>query len=153
MKNLSNKRTNSSSNTKSRGRPPKSEAQKKRESAAASSKRQLAALILFGVSLILGVLTFLEGENFWAILHKGFFGLFGVSAYLVAPLSLLISIFLAFEQQVGSIKNKIIQALLLVFLVSGALHIFFGIEPAGAHFFSKLLNLFELVHQQLGLIM
>ncbi len=148
MKNLSTRRTNKKSTTKSttkrRGRPPKSEALKKRESAAASSKRQLAALILFGVSLILGVLTFLEGENFWAILHKGFFGLFGVSAYLIAPLSLLISIFLAFEQQVGSIKNKIIQALLLVFLVSGALHIFFSIEPAGDHFFAKLLNLFEL---------
>lgn len=138
------KKSTSGSTAKRRGRPPKSEAQKKRESAAATSKRQLAALILFGVSLILGVLTFLEGENFWALLHKGFFGLFGVSAYLIAPLCLLISIFLAFEQQVGSIKNKIIQALLLVFLVSGALHIFFGIEPSGEHFFAKLLNLFEL---------
>ena len=147
---MSTKRTSKKSTTKRRGRPPKSETVKRRESAQASSKRQLAALILFGVSLILGVLTFLEGENFWAILHKGFFGLFGVSAYLIAPLCLLISLFLAFEERVGSIKNKIIQALLLVLLVSGALHIFFAVEPEGDHFFSKLINLFELGVQRKG---
>ena len=115
-----------------------------------NSQRQLWALILFGASLILGVLTFLEGENFWAILHKGFFGIFGVSAYLVAPLSLAISILLAFEQNFVNIKSKIFQALTLVLLSSGAFHIFFGIMPEGENFFSKLLNLFTLGTERHG---
>lgn len=141
------RKTTNSTGTKRRGRPPKKAAENK---APQNSKRQLWALILFGASLILGVLTFLEGENAWAILHKGFFGLFGISTYLVAPLCLLISILFAFEQSVGSIKNKIIQGLSLIFLLSGAFHIFFNITPEGDGFFSKLLNLFELGVERRG---
>lgn len=148
---MSTKRTTSNKKTTGkRGRPRKSETVKARETAAMTSRRQLSALILFGSSLILGVLTFLEGENFWAILHKGFFGLFGIAAYLVAPLALLISIFLAFEKYIGSIRAKIIQAISLIFLLSGAFHIFFGIQPAGSNFFSQLINLFELGTQRQG---
>lgn len=141
------RKTTNSTGTKRRGRPPKKAAETKTPQ---NSKRQLWALILFGASLILGVLTFLEGENAWAILHKGFFGLFGISTYLVAPLCLLISILFAFEQSVGSIKNKIIQGLLLIFFLSGAFHIFFNITPEGDGFFSKLLNLFELGVERRG---
>lgn len=133
---------------KRRGRPPKKAAPQK---TVQSSRRQLWALILFGASLILGVLTFLEGENFWAILHKAFFGLFGISAYLVAPLALLISVLLAFDKNtIGSIKSKLFQGLTLIFLISGALHIFFKIEPIGSNFFSKLVNLFELGVERRG---
>ncbi len=133
-----------------RGRPPKKDTAAKRETVMQSSRRQLWALILFGAALILGVLTFLEGENIWLILHRGFFGLFGIAAYLVAPLALLISLLLAFEQSVGSIRSKITQALTLVFLMSGAFHIFFGIEPEGSNFFSRLINLFELGMERHG---
>ncbi len=133
-----------------RGRPPKAQTEAKRQSAMQSSRRQLWALVLFGASLILGVLTFLEGENFWSVLHRGFFGLFGIAAYLVAPLALLISVLLAFEQSVGSIKSKIIQALTLVLLMSGAFHIFFSVQPEGSNFFSRLINLFELGMERRG---
>ncbi len=142
--------TKKSTTTKKRGRPTKAQTEQRRLESARSSNRQLWALILFGASLILGVLTFLEGENFWAILHKSFFGLFGIAAYLVAPLSFIISILLAFEQTVGSIKSKIIQALTLVFLSSGAFHIFFKIQPEGSNFFSQLINLFELGIERRG---
>ncbi len=145
VKNLANQRKNSSSSApKKRGRPPKSSTVQSERATVSNSKRQLWSIILFGISLILGVLTFLEGENLWAILHRGFFGLFGIATYLVAPLSLLIAILLAFEKQISSIKSKIIQALSLVFLLSGAFHIFFNIKPQGENFFVQLVNLFEL---------
>jgi len=146
---LANQRkTKTNTAPKRRGRPPKkAEPQKTVQ----SSRRQLWALILFGASLILGVLTFLEGENFWAILHKVFFGIFGISAYLVAPLALLISVLLAFDKNtIGSIKSKLFQGLTFIFLISGALHIFFKIEPYGSSFFSKLANLFELGVERRG---
>ncbi|MEE1279689.1 MAG: hypothetical protein UHH95_02520, partial [Oscillospiraceae bacterium] len=133
-----------------RGRPTKAQAEAKRQSAIQSSRRQLWALVLFGASLILGVLTFLEGENFWSVLHRGFFGLFGIAAYLVAPLALLISVLLAFEQYIGSVKTKIFQALTLVMLMSGAFHIFFSVQPEGSNFFSRLINLFELGMERRG---
>ena len=151
MKNLSTRRTTSKksttrtkSSTAKRGRPARE------SSAKQNSRRQLWALILFGASLILGFLTFLEGENFWSILHKGFFGLFGIAAYLVAPLALAISVLLAFEQSVVSVKSKIVQALTLVTLASGAFHIFFGVVPEGSNFFVKLINLFELGVERRG---
>ena len=130
---------------KKRGRPSKTQ-----ENTVSNSKRQLWALGMFGAALILGVLTFLEGENLWSILHKGFFGLFGISAYLVAPLTLIISIMLGFDQSAVNIKSKIIQGLTLVFLLSGAFHIFFNIEPEGAGFFSRLINLFTLGVEKKG---
>ncbi len=151
MKNLSTRRTTSKKSSTRRKSSTSKKSEARRESAAKqNSRRQLWALILFGASLILGVLTFLEGENFWAILHKGFFGLFGLAAYLVAPLALAISIMLAFEQTFVSIKSKIVQALTLVTLTSGAFHIFFGIVPEGSNFFVKLINLFELGVERRG---
>ena len=151
MKDLATRRktTKKSASTKAKT-TAKKRASKGESASRQNSQRQLWALILFGASLILGVLTFLEGENFWAILHKGFFGIFGVSAYLVAPLSLAISILLAFEQNFVNIKSKIFQALTLVLLTSGAFHIFFGIMPEGDGFFSKLLNLFTLGVERQG---
>lgn len=131
---------------KKRGRPSK----KQEETTVSNSKRQLWAIGMFGAALILGVLTFLEGENLWALLHKGFFGLFGISAYLVAPLTLIISIMLGFDQSKINIKSKIIQGLTLLFLISGAFHIFFGIEPEGSNFFARLLNLFTLGVEKTG---
>lgn len=142
-----NKKTQS---TTSRKKNSTKKSQARETASRQNTRRQLWALILFGASLILGVLTFLEGENFWAFLHKGFFGLFGIAAYLVAPLALIISILLAFEQSFVSIKGKIIQALTLVLLSSGAFHIFFGIVPEGSNFFSRLINLFELGVQRRG---
>lgn len=142
---MATRRTASKNKTSAkRGRPTKAQAEAKREAALKNSRRQLWALVLFGASLILGVLTFLEGEKFWAVLHRGFFGLFGIAAYLVAPLLLLISVLLAFEQYIGSVKTKIFQALTLVMLLSGAFHIFFSVQPEGSNFFSQLINLFEL---------
>ena len=138
------RKTTKKTATRGKASTAKKSVAKNESQARQNSRRQLGALILFGASLILGVLTFLEGENFWAILHKAFFGIFGISAYLVAPLALLISILLAFEQSFVSIKSKIAQALILVFLSSGAFHIFFSITPEGSNFFSKLINLFEL---------
>ncbi|MBQ8338421.1 MAG: hypothetical protein IJY33_04685, partial [Oscillospiraceae bacterium] len=148
---MSTRRTTSKKSTTRRKSSTSKKAVARRESnAKQNSRRQLWALILFGASLILGFLTFLEGENFWSILHKGFFGLFGIAAYLVAPLVLAISILLAFEQSVVSVKSKIAQALTLVTLASGAFHIFFGIVPEGSNFFVKLINLFELGVERRG---
>ena len=147
---MSTRRTKTKKSSSAKASTAKKRTTKKETSAKQNSQRQLWALVLFGASLILGVLTFLEGENFWAILHKGFFGIFGVSAYIVAPLALIISILLAFEQSFVSIKSKIFQALSLVLLSSGAFHIFFGIVPEGSNFFSQLLNLFTLGVERRG---
>ncbi len=152
LSNTRKKTTKSTTTTgKRRGRPPKSAASSTRERPSVSeSRRQLWAIILFGVSLILGVLTFLEGENLWAFLHKVFFGLFGLATYLIAPLALLIAILLAFEKKIASIKSKIIQASTLVLLLSGAFHIFFDINPVGDNFFEKLTYLFEIAVERQG---
>lgn len=152
LSNTRKKTTKSTTQTgKRRGRPPKSAASTTRERPGVSeSRRQLWAIILFGVSLILGVLTFLEGENVWAFLHKVFFGLFGLATYLIAPLTLLIAILLAFEKKIASIKSKIIQASTLVMLMSGAFHIFFDVDPIGNNFFEKIAYLFEIAVERQG---
>jgi len=145
LSNTRKKNTKSNTSTgKRRGRPPKSTTVARERQHVSESRRQLWAIILFGVSLTLGVLTFLEGASVWAWLHKFFFGMFGIATYLVAPLFLLIAILLAFEKNISSIKSKVIQASMLTFLMSGAFHIFFNIVPEGEGFFSKLGNLFML---------
>ena len=156
MKNLSTRRTTSKkSKTKAKTNTRKGSTAKKTSASSERStlqntRRQLWSLIMFGAALILGVLTFLPGENIWLFLHKGYFGLFGITTYLVAPLVLVISILLAFEKTALNVTAKIVQALSIVFLTSGAFHIFFGVDPVGSNFFYKIINLFELGVQRKG---
>ena len=61
---------------------------KKSTEKVSSGQRQVMSVVLFGISLFLLAVVFIEGENFWAILHDFFFGIFGVLTYLF-PIFLL----------------------------------------------------------------
>ena len=116
MKILSTRRTTNkkTQSTTSRKKTSTKKSQARETASRQNTRRQLWALILFGASLILGVLTFLEGENFWAFLHKGFFGLFGIAAYLVAPLALIISILLGVRDTPLCPKYSVISEYIFV---------------------------------------
>ena len=129
----------SSSSKRPVGRPPKANTQKR---GTQNEHYQLWAVVLFGIALVLGILTFFEGENFWSFLHKMYFGIFGAASYLIAPLCLIISILLACEQSLQSVKSKVLEGATLLFLISGALHIFMNVEPQGENFFIRLADLY-----------
>lgn len=112
-----NARTN---NQKSNQKPgPRSRVARQRE-AEREAHRQVAAIILFAVSVLLLFLCFLPGQNVWEILRDVFFGLFGWPMYLVP----LLTMFLAVGCATGSLGRKLAASLPGFAIASATVHIF-----------------------------
>ncbi|MDO5601258.1 MAG: DNA translocase FtsK [Oscillospiraceae bacterium] len=81
------------------------------------------SILLFGVGLLLCALTYIEGQPFWNMLRDGLFGLFGYTVYLLAPLVLFIAVLVAMGKP---FKVRLLQLVILLFFISGAVLIFGG---------------------------
>lgn len=105
-------------------------------------KVQISAIILFGTSLLLGALVLVPGQNIWNILHNIILGIFGFTAYLLPLLLIYISIKVNIDENICSIKPKLIQAGLLLAVLSGFIQTTFIGEYPGENFFDSLINLY-----------
>jgi len=92
------------------------------------------AVVLFALGILLGALTFIEGDRLWRGIHNFLFGMFGVSAYFWAPLLIYIAIIAALDKPLSSIKAKIWQVALLIAVLGGAFTIFGPGLPGGLTF-------------------
>jgi len=98
---------------------------KTRETKAQSgAKKQMWAVVLFALGLLLGALTFVEGDKLWKALHQFLFGMFGWSVYFLAPLMIYIAVIAALDKPLSSIKAKVWQMGVLIVMISGAIQIF-----------------------------
>ncbi len=110
---------------------------------AGGSRRQLCAILLFAVGLLLFALTVVKGEHLWRVLHNFQFGLFGACAFFISPLILYLSILVAVDKSVSSLKAKLWQGGILLLLVSAALQVFAQGAVAGDTMFDKLSILYD----------
>ncbi len=94
----------------------------------AAAKKQLWAIILFGAGILLGAMTFIEGQVVWKWFHDVLFGLFGMGTFLVAPILIYIAILATLDRPGTRIGLKVLQAALVVTLFCGTMQIFFGIN-------------------------
>lgn len=85
---------------------------------------QLLALILFVVAVFLICIDFINGSSAWGVLRSVNFGTFGFTAYLWPILLIYTAVILTLDKLDSVKKHKIIEAAILIVLLSSAVHIF-----------------------------
>lgn len=128
-----------SSRTKSKSAAATERERKKRE---LHSRQQFWAIVVFAVAVFIMATTLVEGQNVWNWIHNFFLGMFGWSAYLIAPLLFYVSIMTALDKPIGLVGHKVWQSMLLICLLSGATQVFGSGIPNG-NLIEKFLSLFQ----------
>ncbi|WP_066453885.1 FtsK/SpoIIIE family DNA translocase [Anaerotruncus rubiinfantis] len=106
------------SSTRSRS---KSAATRKRNAAQQRARKQMRALVLFAVGILVGALTLIEGASVWQWLHNTLFGIFGCGAIAVAALLIYIAVL---DTQDKPVAARAWEGGLLVVFFCGAWQIF-----------------------------
>lgn len=130
-----------SKKTSSRGKSAAA-SEKERKNREAHSRQQFWAIVVFAVAVFIMATTLIEGQNVWNWIHNFFLGMFGWSAYLIAPLLFYISIMTTLDKPIGLVGHKVWQTMLLICLLSGATQVFGSGIPNG-NLIEKFLTLFQ----------
>ncbi len=107
---------------KSQSKPQKGENAKQPQDNTA--KRQLYAIVLFCVSLLLLCLVFIKGESLWGICRELMFGLFGFTSFIWPIILIYIAVMATLNKIDSKVGYKVAEAALLTVLISSAIHIF-----------------------------
>ncbi|HAN44905.1 MAG TPA: hypothetical protein DCP97_05875, partial [Ruminococcaceae bacterium] len=117
------KRTTGGRAGSSRGKSSATATAKKQRQESKAAK-QFWAIILFALGIFIGCVTAIEGASAWFFLHSMLRGIFGWSAYIIAPIFIYIAVMAALDKPIGIISNKVWQTLALIVLICGATQIF-----------------------------
>ena len=107
---------------KSQSKPQKGENAKQPQDNTA--KRQLYAIVLFCVSLLLLCLVFIKGESLWGFCRELMFGLFGFTSFIWPIILIYIAVMATLNKIDSKVGYKVAEAALLTVLISSAIHIF-----------------------------
>lgn len=107
------------------------------------ARKELLSIVLFASSILLFCMTLIKGQNVWLWFHNLLLGLFGWSAFLIAPLFLYIAIMAAKDKPWDIVVHKVWQSMVLVCLFSGATQIFGEGIPTVNGLFPKIGYLFS----------
>ncbi len=117
----------------------------------ATPKKQIVAVFLFTVSVLLFLAAIIKGEGGWFALHTAILGIFGCFGYSIPILLCAISVYLALDRLRGKVLIKIIEILLFVFLVGAFVHILL-IAPNSDSFASATVNAWNAGNRATGFI-
>lgn len=134
---------------------PKTTSTNKRGSAAAASaaakqqavkaehqRRQIGAVLLFAIALLLLAIVLIAGQNIWNGLHNFFLGLFGVGAYILPFLLGFIAIRISATPEL-SMRTRLLHGMILLALLCGSIQTVFVGNFDGTSFGNVLGNLYE----------
>lgn len=107
-----------------RGKRPSPAKSTKQNEEKAAANRQLAAIILFAVSVFFICLSFISGGGLWGVLRTLSFGLFGFSAFIWPLVLIYVAVMATLDKTDQKIGVKIFEAAMLIILLSAAIHIF-----------------------------
>lgn len=107
-----------------RGKRPSPTKSTKQNEEKAAANRQLAAIILFAVSVFFICLSFINGGGLWGVLRTLSFGLFGFSAFIWPLVLIYVAVMATLDKTDQKIGVKIFEAAMLIMLLSAAIHIF-----------------------------
>lgn len=105
--------------------------------------RRFWSYILFSLGILVILVTCIKGGGAWTKLYEINRGLFGVSAFLVGPELIYVSIMLARDKSHNAVITKILQGLVLMFLICGIVQIFGVGEVVGKNFWKKFVGLYH----------
>ena len=110
-------------------------AQKKRKTTANNSKKrkqankgivlnkQLVAIILFAFSILWFCLAVIDAGGIWGAFRTFLFGIFGFSTFIFPLILLVVAVLIAIDKDDTKVYSKIIQATLIITLISSIVHI------------------------------
>lgn len=107
------------------------------------AKKQMWAVVLFALGLLLAALTLVKGDKLWLSLHNFLFGLCGWSVFFLAPLLVYIAVSAAMDKPLSTIKTKLWQVVVLIIIISGAIQIFGTGLPDEGSFVDNVVSLYE----------
>lgn len=126
--NVVKKTDNKNSNTQKMSAKSKND---KKRKGWLEENRQKTAIILGGVSLLFLAATLIKGEHIWLGIHNFIFGMFGITAIAWPLMMLYVTVVIASDRSMISVKSNIIGASLFVLLLSGFVHLVSGAADAG----------------------
>ncbi|MDO4742531.1 MAG: DNA translocase FtsK 4TM domain-containing protein [bacterium] len=88
-----------------------------------AGRRQIAAIILFAVSLLLLCIALVKGERVWNSIHNFMFGLFGICFYAWPIVLGTVSVLCAMDRLYGSVSAKLIEASIIVCFIGSLIEI------------------------------
>ncbi len=107
------------------------------------AKKQMWAVVLFALGILIGALTLVQGDKLWKIFHNCLLGMFGWSVYFLSPLMIYIAVVAALDKPLSSIKAKLWQMGLLIILISGAIQIFGSGLPTESTIVDNIVYLYK----------
>lgn len=126
--------------------------QTKKKNALTEAKRiqhnRAWSTVIFIIGVFLIFLTWLKGEALWSGMQDILWGLFGVSAILLAPVVIYVAVMLAMDKSKSAVVVKVIQGAALILLVSPLFEIIHGFSTgteafAGEGFGSAITTLYK----------
>ena len=115
----------------------------------AQQRNQVAAVILFAVSLLLGCLVLIPGDHVWLWLHSVLLGLFGSCAILWPILLMYIAFATATEKKHKNTRFRIGMIAFILFLFCSAIYIF-NAQPSEQSYWTLLGELYQKGTQRSG---
>lgn len=106
-----------------------------------AANKQVAAIILFCAALFGLCITFIPGGGLWGGLRSLSFGLFGFCAFVIPLLLIYIAVMTTLDRTDTKVGFKVGEALALIILISGAVHIF-SFEGT-VDFFSDIVDAYD----------
>lgn len=124
---MANKKTNQSNKSNARNsKKSNTNAPKSNSSISKEDSLRIAQIVIFGLSVIFFCLAVISGAGVWNVLHNVYVGIFGIFASCLFPmLILIIMLIFAFTYaSVSRLTAKMIETVIMVFLLSTLVHIF-----------------------------
>lgn len=106
------------------------------------NRRQISAIVLFTVGILLLSIIAIKGESVWLWLHDFMFGIFVIPAIIIPIALIYIAIMATLDKPIGEISHKVLQSFILVALVCGLVEICSATPFAGENFIKVIENLF-----------
>ena len=106
-------------------------AAKKPTKAQLQAKRELNAIILFALGVLLLLLAAIPGDNAWNTVHNVLRGLMGWCCYLMGPLMMIVAVLLTMDRTAITPGLKSASVVLMVLLLCGITHIIGGSAAEG----------------------
>ncbi len=129
----------SSGNKKTAAKKKTAAVKRKTKNDEKKTARRIWTVLLFALGALFCAITFVPGENLWVVFKNALFAVFGLCAWAVGPIMIVVSVLLGLDKPAA--KHRIWQAAVLICLVCGAIQVFAYGMPSGDNFWQIILNL------------
>lgn len=138
-------------NKAKRGRPSKKksatateikQSRAKQAENVSGSNKELTAILLFALALLIMFLVFIKGQSAWTFLHNALFGIFGICVYTLPIFIGLVAVFCAMDRLYSGVTVRLVESSLLVVFLGAAIDIFSS-HPEAESFGEHLVQAYQ----------